>query len=69
VNIVSLDVRALRRAGAPPAASPATVAVRGGCCIILNFGDGTRLELAPDHARAWAERLLANGPRGRAGER
>lgn len=57
--VVSLDAaRARRRAGGPPTAPPATLSLCGGC-VVLDLGDGTGLELSPDHARAWAERLAA----------
>lgn len=57
--VVSLDAaRARRGADGPPTAPPATLTVRSGC-VVVDLGDGTGLELSPDHARAWAERLLA----------
>jgi hypothetical protein len=57
--VVSLDAaRARRRAGDAPAAPPATLQATPGR-VLLAFADGSEVDLSPEHARTWAERLLA----------
>lgn len=62
MTVVSLATyRARGRGEKPktrPPAAPATLAVKDGQ-VLLDFGDGTGLELSSAHARTWAERLAA----------
>lgn len=60
---ISLDrYRERRAAAARPAASapvkPTYLAAEAGK-VLLAFSDGAQLDLSPQHARIWAERLAA----------
>jgi hypothetical protein len=67
---VSLDAYRLRRrvaadlarrspAAQPPAGVKPTYLAAEPGRVLLRFSDGAELELAPEHARTWAERLAA----------
>lgn len=59
---ISLDAYRKRRAGweapapTPPAVKPTYIAAEAGK-VLLRFSDGAELELSPDHAETWSERL------------
>jgi hypothetical protein len=68
-KVVSLDGYRLRRQVdealqlaakplAPPPVKPTYLAAEPGK-VLLAFSDGAQLDLSPDHARTWAERLAA----------
>lgn len=61
--VVSLAAaRARRREASPPTPPPAHLTVRSGVVVLVLGGYG-ELELSPEHARVWAEKLAAMAAR------